>query len=84
MTASRGRLGFRGVLVVSQVTLSLVLLFIALLFTKSLRNLLVDDPGFQSSGVLIARLDLPACKFPPSGAVHSSASCSIASAPFPA
>ena len=33
MTASRGRLGFRGALVVSQVALSLVLLFGALLFT---------------------------------------------------
>ena len=38
MTASRGRLGFRGALVVAQVALSLVLLFIALLFTQSLRN----------------------------------------------
>lgn len=57
MTASRGRLGFRGTLVVSQVALSLVLLFIALLFTRSLRNLVTDDPGFQTKGVLIARLD---------------------------
>jgi predicted permease len=52
------------VLVVSQVTLSLVLLFIALLFTKSLRNLLVDDTGFQSSGVLIARLDFRRLQIP--------------------
>jgi putative ABC transport system permease protein len=57
MTASRGRLGFRGALVVSQVALSLVLLFSALLFTQSLRNLLTDDPGFQAKGVLIAGLD---------------------------
>ena len=57
MTASRGRLGFRGALVVSQVALSLVLLFCALLFTQSLRNLLIDDPGFQAKGVLIAGLD---------------------------
>ena len=64
MTASRGHLGFRGVLVVSQVTLSLVLLFSALLFTKSLRNLLVDDPGVQSSGVLIARLDFARLQIP--------------------
>jgi predicted permease len=56
-TADRGRIGFRGALVVSQVALSLVLLFSALLFTKSLRNLMVDDPGFQSKDVLIARLD---------------------------
>jgi predicted permease len=57
MTASRGRIGFRGALVVSQVALSLVLLFSALLFTRSLRNLMIEDPGFQADGVLIARLD---------------------------
>jgi putative ABC transport system permease protein len=64
MTASRGRLGFRGALVVSQVALSLVLLFSALLFTQSLRNLLIDDPGFQAKGVLIARLDLTRLQIP--------------------
>ena len=57
MTASRGRLGFRGALVVSQMALSLVLLFCALLFTQSLRNLLIDNPGFETKGVLIASLD---------------------------
>ena len=57
MTAARGRLGFRGALVVSQVALSMMLLFCALLFTESLRNLLIDDPGFQAKGILITRLD---------------------------
>jgi putative ABC transport system permease protein len=64
MTASRGRLGFRGALVVSQVALSLVLLFSALLFTQSLRNLMIDDPGFQAKGVLIARLDFTRLQIP--------------------
>jgi putative ABC transport system permease protein len=64
MTASRGRLGFRGALVVSQVALSLVLLFGALLFTESLRNLLTDDPGFQAKGVLIAWLDFVRLQIP--------------------
>jgi predicted permease len=64
MTASRGRLGFRGALVVSQVALSLVLLFSALLFTQSLRNLLIDDLGFQAKGVLIARLDFTRLQIP--------------------
>ena len=64
MTASRGRLGFRGALVVSQVALSLVLLFGALLFTESLRNLLTDDPGFQAKGVLIAGLDFARLQIP--------------------
>ena len=64
MTAGRGRLGFRGALVVSQVALSLVLLFSALLFTQSLRNLLTDDPGFQAKGVLIAGLDFTRLQIP--------------------
>ena len=64
MTAGRGRLGFRGALVVSQVALSLVLLFTALLFTESLRNLLTDDPGFQAKGVLIAWLDFTRLQIP--------------------
>jgi len=64
MTASRGRLGLRDALVVSQVALSLVLLFSALLFTQSLRNLMLDDPGFQAKGVLVARLDFTRLHIP--------------------
>src|SRR5580700_6314792 len=64
MTAGRERLGFRGALVVSQVALSLVLLFSALLFTESLRNLLSDDPGFQAKGILIAELDFARLQIP--------------------
>jgi len=65
MTASRGRLGFRGALVISQVALSLVLLFSALLFTRSLRNLLIEDPGFHAQDVLIARLSFTRMHLPP-------------------
>jgi predicted permease len=64
MTAGRARLGFREALVVSQVALSLVLLFCALLFTQSLRNLLTNDPGFQTRGVLIAGLDFTRLHIP--------------------
>lgn len=64
MTASRSRLGIRSALVISQVALSLVLLFSALLFTQSLRNLLSDDPGFKAKDVLIARLDFTRLKIP--------------------
>lgn len=63
-TASRGRLGFRGALVVSQMALSLVLLFSALLFTQSLRNLLLDNPGFEAKDVLVARLDFKRLHLP--------------------
>lgn len=64
MTASRGRLGFRGALVISQVALSLVLLFGSLLFAQSLRNLLTNNPGFEARGVLIVMLDFTRLKIP--------------------
>ena len=64
MTAGRERFGLRRILVVSQVALSLVLLVGALLFVRSLHNLLTLQTGFQQDGILIAsvsfaRLDLP-------------------------
>ncbi|HYL74093.1 MAG TPA: ABC transporter permease [Bryobacteraceae bacterium] len=57
-TASRERFGLRRLLVVSQVALSLVLLVGALLFVRSLRNLVTLNPGFRQSGVLVASMDL--------------------------
>jgi len=58
MTTSRGHVGLRRVLVVSQIALSLVLLVGALLFSRSLRNLMTVDAGFQQDGILIANVDL--------------------------
>jgi len=58
MTAGRERFGLRRALVVSQVALSLVLLVGALLFVRTLRNLLTLDPGFQQQGVLVTTVDL--------------------------
>jgi len=58
MTAGRERFGLRRALVVSQVALSLVLLVGALLFVRTLRNLLTLDPGFRQQGVLVTALDL--------------------------
>lgn len=66
MTASRGGLGFRGALVVSQVALSLVLLFSALLFTQSLRNLLTDDLGFEAKDVATVLADFSHLQIPAS------------------
>jgi putative ABC transport system permease protein len=57
MTAGRMRFRFQRILVASQVALSLVLLAGALLFVRSLRNLMLRDPGFQQDGVLVADID---------------------------
>ena len=64
MTALREKFGLRRILVVSQVALSLVLLVAALLFVRSLRNLLARDAGFQPGGVLIANVDFTRLKIP--------------------
>ena len=53
LTADRQRFGVRRVLVVSQVAFSLVLLVGALLFARSLRNLLTVDLGFRRTCILI-------------------------------
>ncbi len=58
ITTTRERFGLRRILVVSQVALSLVLLVGALLFVRSLRNLLTLDAGFRQDGLLIGALDL--------------------------
>jgi predicted permease len=47
----------RRALVVTQVAMSLVLLFGAMLFTRTLRNLMTVQAGFQQTGVLVADLD---------------------------
>jgi predicted permease len=58
--ASDGRERFtaRRALVVVQVALSLVLIVGAVLFARSLRNLMTLDPGFRQNGIVIASLDL--------------------------
>jgi putative ABC transport system permease protein len=57
LTTARERFGLRRGLVVSQVALSLVLMVGALLFVRSLRNLLTLDAGFQQEGILVTSLD---------------------------
>src|SRR3989475_7615145 len=64
LTASRERFGFRRALVVSQVALSVVLLAGALLFVRSLRNLLAVDAGFRADGLVVASLTLPQADYP--------------------
>jgi predicted permease len=57
-TDTRERFGMRRALVVAQVALSLVLVVGALLFVRSLRNLMTLDAGFKQDGILVAILDL--------------------------
>ena len=64
LTADRPRFGLRRVLVISQVAISLALIVGALLFTRSLRNLLTADLGFQRNGILITDLDLTQLHLP--------------------
>ena len=64
ITAGRGRFRMQRILVTSQVALSLVLLAGALLFARSLRNLMTLDPGFHEKGVLIANLDFTRLALP--------------------
>lgn len=54
----RGRTRLQEMLVVGQVTISLLLLVITGLFVRTLRNLESIDPGFDSSDVLNVRIDL--------------------------
>ena len=57
MSGGRERFSLRRILVVSQVGLSVVLLMGALLFSRSLRNLVTLDAGFQQNGILITSVD---------------------------
>lgn len=66
-TDSRERFTLRRGLVVMQVALSLVLVVGALLFVRSLRNLLILDAGFRQDGVVIANLDLRGANLPDGG-----------------
>jgi len=63
-TGGRERFRFQRALVASQVALSLVLLAGALLFARSLRNLMTRDPGFQQDGMLVANVDFTRLKLP--------------------
>ena len=65
MSGGRERLSLRRTLVVGQVALSLMLLVGALLFSRSLRNLLTTDPGFQAEGIYAVELDLARADIPP-------------------
>jgi predicted permease len=58
LTADRGRFAFQSLLVVVQVSVSLVLVAGASLFVASFRRLVTMDPGFRAPGVLQATFEL--------------------------
>jgi putative ABC transport system permease protein len=64
VTAGRERFSLRRALVVTQVALSLVLLVGALLFVRSLHNLLTTDAGFQSQGLLTVDVNFSKAPYP--------------------
>jgi putative ABC transport system permease protein len=57
-TDSRERFALRRGLVVVQVALSMVLIIGAMLFGRSLRNLVNVDPGFRIDGIVAVNVDL--------------------------
>ena len=57
-TDTKERFGMRRALVVAQVALSLVLVVGAVLFVRSLRNLMTLDAGFRQNGILVVNMDL--------------------------
>ncbi|HKV08958.1 MAG TPA: ABC transporter permease [Thermoanaerobaculia bacterium] len=62
-SADRSRLRLQEILVVGQVTVSLVLLITTGLFVRTLRNLQSVDPGFDSAQVVNLRLDLDRSRY---------------------
>jgi len=64
LTANRESASLRRVLVVSQVALSLVLLVGAMLFNRSLFNLMTLDAGFAQDGVLQTDINLGPLNLP--------------------
>ena len=64
LSTTRQRFGLRQFLVVAQVSLSLVLIISALLFSGSLQNLMTVDTGFRGNGILVADIDLSRLQIP--------------------
>lgn len=56
-TGTRERFSLQRLLMVSQISLSLILLVGSLLFVRSFRNLMTLDPGFRQHGLLAVWLD---------------------------
>ncbi len=68
-TAGPGRIRFRQGIVVAEVALGALLVVGAGLLIRSFRNLLKEDPGFETEHLLFARFTLPAADYDPESAV---------------
>jgi len=64
VTEARGRRRLRGLLVVSQMALALLLLVAAGLMIKSFERLRETDPGFEPGGLMTMQFSLPAATYP--------------------
>src|SRR5439155_21550120 len=65
MTAGRERFSVQRLMVVTQMTVSLVLLVAALLFVRSFRNLMTFDPGMREGGITLAFLGFQQSRLQP-------------------
>jgi putative ABC transport system permease protein len=70
-TDSRDRFTVRRALVVAQIALSTVLVVGALLFARTLRNLVTIDPGFRPDGVMAVEADLRRTGIPHDARPHA-------------
>ena len=57
MTGSRERFSLQRLMVIAQISVSLVLLVGALLFVRSFRNLMTFDPGMREAGITMATFE---------------------------
>jgi predicted permease len=64
-TAGRERFSLQRLMVVTQISVSLVLLVAALLFVRSFRNLMTFDPGMRENGITTAFLGYWQSNLPP-------------------
>ncbi len=54
----------RGALIVGEIALSIILLVVASLLTRSMLRLQAVDPGFRSTGVVTVKIALPGATYP--------------------
>jgi putative ABC transport system permease protein len=64
-TATRERFSAQRLLVIAQISLSMILLVGSLLFVRSFRNLMTLDPGFRQDGLVAVWMDLDAKEIAP-------------------